>query len=255
MSIRSSCAEGICNVQIDRPEKKNALTGEMYCELARVFAEADRDPSIRALLLTGQPSIFCAGNDLADFVEVPPSLEEAPPGRMMRAVTGFGKPIVAAVQGPAIGVGATILLHCDFVYLAGEAQLVFPFVSLGLVPEFGSSLLLAQRIGHLRAARALLLGEAIPALDAVQLGLATAVLPATEILAHAQGIARRFTELSADAVRHTKELMQAGNRGATAHAMSAEGAAFIERLKSAEVQARLQAFLQRRRANEAAVRP
>lgn len=248
MTINVISQGGVTTIQIARPEKKNALTQAMYRELAGAVSDAERDASIRALLLIGQPEVFSAGNDLEDFQQVPPSLEEAPVGRLMNTVLDCQKPIIAAVNGAAIGIGATILLHCDLVYLGNTAQLAFPFVNLGLVPEFASSLLLPQRIGYARAAQALLLGEPIGAAAAVELGLATAMLPAADVLAHARNIAQRFNSLSVDAVRQTKRLMRSGGKPALSQAMAAENAAFIDRLRSPEVQATLQAFLGRRRA-------
>ena len=165
----------------------------------------------------------------------------------MQALLNCDKPVIAAVTGTAVGIGATMLLHCDLVYLSDQAQLLLPFVALGLVPEFGSSLLLPQRIGHARASQALLLGEPIGAAEAVELGLATAALPSNDLLAHARRMAKRFNALSPAAVRDSKRLMRAGSREAIERAMQVESAAFLERLQSPEARAALQAFLQRRK--------
>lgn len=246
MSVRVLTQDGVATIEIARPEKRNALTQAMYREMAGAIRAADADEAVQALVLMGQGEVFCAGNDLEDFQQVPESIEHAPVGELMRALIECEKPIVAAVCGAAVGIGATMLLHCDFVYLSDSAQLVFPFVALGLVPEFGSTLLLAQRIGHPRAARALMLGEPIGAAAAVEWGLATVAFPAAEVLQHALGVARRFNGLSAQAVRRTKSLMRAGERAGLREAMAAENAAFLERLRSPEVQAGLRAFLDRR---------
>jgi enoyl-CoA hydratase/carnithine racemase len=155
--------------------------------------------------------------------------------------------VVAAVNGAAIGIGATMLLHCDLVYVSEQARLVLPFVGLGLVPEFASSLLLPQRLGQAKVAEKLLLGEPITAAEAVELGIATAVLPASEVLAHARHMAERFNALPSGAVRDTKRLMRAGSSAAIAQAMQAEGAIFSQRLRSAEAIEALQAFRQKRK--------
>src|ERR1700722_7319628 len=174
MTIRTATLEGVATIEIARPEKKNALTQAMYLELASAITAAVGDRSVRALLITGQPGIFTAGNDLEDFRSAPPLAAGSPTTKFMQALLTCDKPVVAAVTGAAIGIGATMLLHCDFVYLSEQARLVFPFVTLGVVPEFGSSLLLPRLMGHARAAEALLLAEPIGAEAAVKLGIASA---------------------------------------------------------------------------------
>jgi enoyl-CoA hydratase/carnithine racemase len=154
---------------------------------------------------------------------------------------------VAAVNGAAIGIGATMLLHCDLVYVSDQARLVLPFVGLGLVPEFASSLLLPQRMGHAKAAEKLLLGEPITGAEAVALGMATAVLPASDVLAHARRMAERFNALPPGAVRDTKRLMRAGSSAGIARAVQAESAIFAERLRSPEAKEALQAFFEKRK--------
>src|SRR5579863_8584280 len=163
MSIRTTTLEGVTTIEIARPEKKNALTQSMYQRMAEAIAAATDDDAVRALLITGQPGIFTSGNDLEDFLNAPALHADSPLGRFMQALPACSKPVVAAVTGPAIGIGATLLLHCDLVYMSDQARLVFPFVSLGVVPEFGSSLLLPQLMGHARAAEQLLLGEPLSA--------------------------------------------------------------------------------------------
>jgi enoyl-CoA hydratase/carnithine racemase len=164
----------------------------------------------------------------------------------MQALLSCDKPVVAAVTGAAIGIGATMLLHCDLVYLSDQARLVFPFVTLGVVPEFGSSLLLPRLIGHARAAAALLLAEPIGAEAAVALGIASAVLPAGEVLSHATRVASRFNALPPGAVRDTKRLMRAGAAAEISGAMEAESSLFVERLRSPEAREALQAFFEKR---------
>jgi enoyl-CoA hydratase/carnithine racemase len=191
--------------------------------------------------------VFTAGNDLEDFMQSPPLDADSAVGRFMQSLLACDKPVVAAVTGPAIGIGATMLLHCDLVYVSDQSRLVLPFVNLGLVPEFASSLLLPWRLGHARAAEKLLLGEPISGAEAAALGLATAVLAASEVLPHARRMAERFNALPPGAVRDTKRLMRAGFSAAVAGAMQAESAIFAQRLRSPEAMEAMQAFFQKRR--------
>src|SRR5580658_586530 len=204
MSIRTASLDGVATIEIARPEKKNALTQAMYLAMAEAITAAIEDADVRSLLITGQPGIFTAGNDLEDFARGPVLNADSSLIRFMQALLGCSKPVVAAVNGMAVGIGATMLLHCDLVYLGDQARLVLPFVNLGLVPEFGSSLLLPQLMGHARASEKLLLGEPIEAEAAVALGIATAVLPSNDVLAHARRTAKRFNSLPPGAVRDTK---------------------------------------------------
>ncbi len=248
MTIKSVTLDGITTIEIARPEKKNALTQAMYRDMTAAIATARADTTVRALLIIGQPGIFTAGNDLEDFLATPAGGESAVTA-FMQELLDCEKPVIAAVTGAAVGIGATMLLHCDLVYLSEQAQLLLPFVALGLVPEFASSLLLPQRLGHARAAQALLLGEPVSASEAVALGLATAALPSNDLLAHARRMAKRFNALSPTAVRESKRLMRAGSSEAIARAMQQENAAFVERLQSPEARAALQAFLHKRKPN------
>jgi enoyl-CoA hydratase/carnithine racemase len=247
MNIKTASLDGVATIEIARPEKKNALTQSMYRAMADAILAAVDDDSIYSVLITGQPGIFTSGNDLEDFLKGPVQDTDAPLSRFMQALLGCSKPVVAAVTGAAVGIGATMLLHCDLVYLSDQARLVFPFVSLGLVPEFGSSLLLPQLIGHARATEKLLLGEPIAADAAVALGLATAMLPSSDLLAHAHRMAKRFNALPPGAVRDTKRLMRAGSVAGIIRAMEAENAVFIERLRSPEAREALQAFFEKRK--------
>ncbi|MBN8487765.1 MAG: enoyl-CoA hydratase [Burkholderiales bacterium] len=192
MSIKTATLDGIATIEIARPEKKNALTQAMYQAMADALRAAQADPAVRAVLFTGQPGIFTSGNDLEDFMRRPPQGPESPVFRFMRALLDCDKPVIAAVTGAAIGIGTTMLLHCDFVYVSDEARLAMPFVSLGLVPEFASSLLVPQRMGHVRAAEKLLLGDPFTGAEAVECGIANAVLPAAEVVNHARRVAERF---------------------------------------------------------------
>jgi enoyl-CoA hydratase/carnithine racemase len=247
MSIRTASLDGVATIEIARPEKKNALTQAMYLAMAEAITAAIEDADVRSLLITGQPGIFTAGNDLEDFARGPVLNADSSLIRFMQALLGCSKPVVAAVNGMAVGIGATMLLHCDLVYLGDQARLVLPFVNLGLVPEFGSSLLLPQLMGHARASEKLLLGEPIEAEAAVALGIATAVLPSNDVLAHARRTAKRFNSLPPGAVRDTKRLMRSASVAGIVRAMEAENALFIERLRSPEAREALQAFFEKRK--------
>jgi enoyl-CoA hydratase/carnithine racemase len=251
MTIRTALLDGVLTIEIARPEKKNAFTREMYTAAAEALHSADADAAVRAVLLCGQPGIFTSGNDIEDFLSRPPGqgsdAQDSPVFRFLNALTNCGKPVVAAVTGAAIGVGATMLLHCDFVYVSDEARLAMPFVSLGLVPEFASSLLVPQLMGQRRAAEKLLLGDPFTAQEAVDCGLANAVLPAAEVLPHARRVALRFNALPPGAVRDSKKLMRDHQRTLVMEAIRTEGAVFSARLRSPEVREALQAFLEKRK--------
>jgi enoyl-CoA hydratase/carnithine racemase len=246
MTIRVDTSGGVALIEIARPQKKNALTLAMYRAMTDAITAAMADSSVRALLIAGQPGVFTSGNDLEDFMQRPPSGEDSPVFRFMQVLAACEKPVVAAVTGMAIGIGATMLLHCDLVYVSDAAHLAMPFVSLGLVPEFASSMLLPQLLGHARAAEKLLLGEMLTATEAVQFGIANAALPAGDVLPHARKAAERFNALPPGAVRDTKRLMRAGTKVQIARAMQAEAAIFAERLKSPEAQEAFAAFFAKR---------
>jgi enoyl-CoA hydratase/carnithine racemase len=251
MNIKTATLNGVATIELARPEKKNALTMAMYGALADAFSAATADEAVRAVLLTGQPGIFTSGNDLEDFMARPPQMgsdgAESPVLRFMRALIGCDKPVVAAVTGAAIGIGTTLLLHCDFVYVSDEARLAMPFVGLGLVPEFASSLLVPQLMGPRRAAEKLLLGEPFTAEQAVECGIASAVLPASEVVTHARRVAERFNALPPGAVRQSKRLMRDPQREAVLQTIEREGAVFSERLRSPEAKEAFQAFFEKRK--------
>ena len=231
MSIKVATINGVATIEIARPEKKNALTVEMYQAMADAIDAASADNAVRALLITGQPGIFTSGNDLQDFLNRPrPHIDESPVFRFMRALISCDKPVVAAVTGPAIGIGTTMLLHCDFVYVSDEARLSMPFAALGLVPEFGSSVLVPRLMGGRRAAEKLLHGDPFTAETAVECGIANVVLPANEVLPHARRIAERFNALPPSAVRETKRLLREPDRALILEAIKREGEIFTVRL-------------------------
>ncbi len=247
MSIKTSMADGVTTIEIARPEKKNALTMAMYDAMAAAIAGAQADAAVRALVITGQPGIFTAGNDLADFMAHPPSGEDSPVFRFMRALSGCEKPVVAAVTGAAVGIGTTMLLHCDLVYVAEDARLSMPFVSLGLVPEFASSLLLPRLMGRVAASEKLLLGEPFTGAEAVALGLANKALPSGEVLKHALGIAQRFTLVAPGAVRESKRLLRAPLSDRIDATIRAEAVVFSRQLMSAEAIESFKAFFEKRK--------
>ncbi|MBV8468363.1 MAG: enoyl-CoA hydratase/isomerase family protein [Burkholderiaceae bacterium] len=246
MTVRTTVADGIATIEIARPEKKNALTGAMYIAMAEALAAADVDSAVCAVLITGQPGVFTAGNDLQDFKDRPSEGSDLPVHRFIQALSNFGKPVVAAVDGVAVGIGATMLLHCDFVYITENARLQTPFVRLGLVPEFASSLLVQLRVGLVKASELLLLGETLGGHNAVELGIANAVVPAADLLAHARRVAGRFRTLPPGAVRETKALMRRGVKTMIDEAIATESAAFAHRLHSLEAAEAIDAFLAKR---------
>jgi len=247
MSIRTATLNGVATVEIARPEKKNAITQAMYQQMADAINAAAADAGVRAVLITGQPGIFTSGNDIEDFMQRPPGTLESPAFVFMKALMGCEKPVIAAVTGAAIGIGTTMLLHCDFVYVSDEARLAMPFVSLGLVPEFASSLIVPQLMGNARAAEKILLGDPFTGADAVELGIANAVLPANEVANHARRIAERFNALPPGAVRDTKKLLRRARSQAALETIGIEGKVFAERLQSPEAKEAFSAFFQKRK--------
>lgn len=247
MHIRSVTEEGVCRIEIVRPEKKNALTVAMYAQLAEAFAAAQDDPAVRALLLTGQPDIFTAGNDLEDFLKHPPQGPDAPVFRFMAALANAEKPVVAAVNGAAVGIGTTLLLHCDLVYCADNAMFSLPFVNLGLCPEFASSLLVPLAAGYHKAAEKLLLGEPMSAEEALEMKIVNRILPPAEVGDHARRQAARFAGLPPAAVRESKRLMKAAWKSLTDKVIADEVASFGRLLASAEAKEAFTAFFERRK--------
>jgi len=251
MSIKTGVLNGVANIEIARPEKKNALTVAMYQAMTDALKAAKDDGAVRAVLFTGQPGIFTSGNDIEDFMQRAPGqgsdAMDSPVFQFMRALIECDKPVVAAVTGAAIGIGTTMLLHCDFVYVSDEARLAMPFVGLGLVPEFGASLIVPQLMGHRRAAEKLLLGDPFTPEQAVECGIASAVLPAGEVINHARRIAERFNALPPGAVRESKQLMRAPQHEELLKTLRSEGEIFARRLRSPEAMEAFQAFFQKRK--------
>lgn len=248
-SILSHTDAGLVTLRLNRPEKKNALTREMYAALGEALLAADADDSVRAVLLTGSAECFTAGNDVGDFLARPPE-GESPALCFMRALFGMRKPVVAAVAGPAVGIGTTLLLHCDLVYVSRDARLQMPFVKLGLCPEFGSSHILPRLLGQTRAAQLILLGEAFTGEQAVLWGLANEALESGEAaLARAEQVARHMTRLAPAALADSKRLMRGADRAALWQVIEEEGELFAQRLRSPEAVEALSAFMERREAD------
>ncbi|MBC3236392.1 MULTISPECIES: enoyl-CoA hydratase-related protein [Pseudomonas] len=238
---------GLLILQLNRPDKKNALTRAMYTQLAEALEQADADGEVRCVLIQGSSDCFTAGNDIVDFLEQPPSDLDSPPFYFMKSLLNCRKPVIAAVAGAAVGIGTTLLLHCDLVYISRDARLRMPFVNLGLCPEFGSSLILPRLLGHAKAAELLLLGEGFTGEQAAAWGIATEALGSGEAaLAKAREVAERFETLAPGAVQVTKQLMKSVDREQLRQVIEEEGALFTQRLKSPEAIAALSGFISRR---------
>src|SRR5215510_7246310 len=242
-------SNGILRVELNRPERKNALTGAMYTRLADIFNEAAEDEETLVVLWHGAGDAFSAGNDVGDFLKNPPGPGESPQTRLMDAFIRCEKPIVVAVQGAAVGGGTTMLTHCDVVYAGESARFQLPFINLALVPEFGSSYSLPARIGHLRAAELFLLGERFTAARAAELGLVTRVVPDGDLLATATATAQKLAAKPAGALRASKRLIKQGFIDQVKAAIRVEGREFSERVRSAEAKEALSAFLEKRPPN------
>ena len=237
---------GVLTLRISRPEKKNALTGAMYQRLAEALESANRDPAVRVVLIEGDGADFCAGNDIVDFVKMASAgagFEHTPVLRFLRALVMLECPMVAAVRGRAIGIGFTLLLHCDLVYVAVDAKLTAPFVDLALVPEAASSCLLPARLGHARAFAVFALGESIGGEAAMRAGIANAALPSNSVETAARSAAIKLAVKPLQALRATKALMRPREQLLTV--VDAEVHAFAQRLVSAEAQAVFSAFMSR----------
>jgi enoyl-CoA hydratase/carnithine racemase len=235
---------GLLTLRLNRPDKKNALTRAMYSQLAEGLRLADSDPQIRSILISGSSECFTAGNDIVDFIQQPPGGLDSPVFEFMLSLFECRKPVVAAVAGPAVGIGTTLLLHCDLVYVSRDARLRMPFVNLGLCPEFGSSLILPRLLGQARAAELLLLGEGFSGEQAVQWGIANqALADGAATLDKAREMALRFEKLAPQAVQISKQLMRGPNREQLRKVIEEEGALFTQLLHSPEALAALSGFL------------
>ncbi|WP_407181229.1 enoyl-CoA hydratase [Bradyrhizobium sp. STM 3562] len=239
-------SNGILTLTLARPDKKNALTNEMYGSLADAIEGAETDAGVRVIVIRGQGDSFTAGNDLSEFAAVAAGKAqgERHVTRFIRSLGRSTKPLIAAVQGRAVGVGTTMLLHCDLVVLAENALLSTPFISLALVPEAASSLLMPQRLGHARAFELFALGEPISAKVALEWGLANRVVAQEQLDAETGALAQRLAKQPLGSLVATKRLMRDGEM--LVKQMEAEGEIFAARLQSAEAREAFQAFAERR---------
>ena len=242
-------SDSVLRIQLNRPATKNAMTSAMYITLADLFNAAAQDDQIRVVLWHGAGDSFCAGNDVGDFLKNPPGRGESPQALLMKALIDFDKPIVAAVQGAAIGGGTTMLTHCDFVYAGESARFQMPFVNLALVPEFGSSCTVPARIGYLRAAELILLGLFFDARRAAELGLVTRVVPDQKLLATATETTQKLAEKPPGALQACKRLMRQSTREQLERAVKLELEEFSAHVRSAEAKEAFAAFLEKRPPN------
>lgn len=238
---------GVLTLTFNRPEKKNSITAAMYAALAVALAAARDDAAVRTVVIQGHEQVFSAGNDLADFLHQPPTGDDAPVWQFLQQLSRFPKPVVAAVCGPAVGIGTTLLLHCDLVYAGDNAQFSLPFVNLGLCPEAASSLLLPQRLGHARAAELLLLGEPFGVEQALEFGLVNRIVPPSSANGHAQAQARKLAAKPQAALVETKRLLKAGSADAVARRMGEEGTVFARMLGEPAAREAFAAFLDKRK--------
>ena len=235
----------VAEIVFARPDKRNAITVAMYAAMAEALEAAEANPAVRVVLFRGSGGAFTAGNDLKDFLAQPPDAPDRPVFRFLRALAGARKVLVAAVEGPAIGIGTTMLLHCDFVLSAADARFQLPFVNLGLVPEAASSLLLPRLAGYQRAAELLLLGDPFDAATAQRIGLVGRVLPASDLLAAARDLAGRLAAKAPEALRAAKALLKSGSTSVTER-IAEEAAVFARQLHSPELKEAVAAFFDKR---------
>ena len=236
---------GVCELRLNRPEKRNAITLEMYDALWDAVVRAEADDAVRVILLSGAGASFTAGNDLGDFLSGVPAAADGGPARFIRLLPKIRKVLIAAVHGSTVGIGVTLLLHCDLVVAARSTRLSMPFVKLGLVPEAASSLLLPRLIGHQRAAELLLLGTPVDSATAFNIGLVNRVVEDDVLHEEARALARTVAEQPAGALRATKQLLRS-ETGLTSR-IEEELQAFQERLSSAEFKSAAQAFFSKGR--------
>ncbi len=249
MGIEIQIREHVCVLRFARVERRNAITAAMYASLADGLLQAGADPAVRVAVVTGHETVFTAGNDLADFLDDPPASDDAPVFRFLRAISEFPKPLIASVCGPAIGVGTTMLLHCDLVYAGENASLCLPFVHLGLCPEAASSLLLPALVGYQRAAEKLLLGEPFAAAEAKDMGLVNRVLPVSEVEPFAMAQAAKLATRPMSSLLATKALMKSGQSSAVRERMTEEGVRFSKMLHEPAAREAFSAFLEKRPAD------
>ena len=238
---------GVLTLTLNRVDKKNSLNASMYAALADALQMATENPEVKVVLVQGHETVFSAGNDIADFLQQPPATEASEVFRVLKAIAVFPKPLLASVCGPAVGVGTTMLFHCDLVYAGDNAAFSMPFVNLGLCPEAGSSLLAPQLMGYQRAAEALLLGEPFLVEAALEMGLISRVLPPTEVNAYAQLQARKMATKPLSSLMETKRLMKSAQTPAVLARIQEEAVAFGRMLKEPAAIEAFSAFLGKRK--------
>jgi enoyl-CoA hydratase/carnithine racemase len=238
---------GVATITINRVAKKNSLTTAMYTHMADALDQAQANDSVRAVVFQGHETIFSAGNDIADFLAAPPTSADSPVFRFLCTISSFTKPIVAAVCGPAVGIGTTMLFHCDLVYAGDNAAFSMPFVNLGVCPEAASSLLAPQRMGYGRAAEALLLGDPFMAEAALEMGLISRIVPPAEVNALAQRQAQKLASKPMTSLLQTKRLMKQGQATQVAERMAEEGALFGRMLAQPAAREAFGAFMEKRK--------
>jgi len=246
MDIETSKHNGILHIEFNRPQKKNSITAEMYRMLADAIEDGEQDKNTRVLLFSGKPEIFSAGNSLEDFMNAKESVEERPAARFLRNLSLAAKPVMAAVSGPAVGIGMTMLFHCDQVYAADNAKFSMPFAKLGLCPEFASSRLLPRIVGYQRAAELLFFGETFSAAQVQEMGIVNKVLPLAELMPYALAQAAKLVVLPPSSLRVTKQLMKARYSDAVSAQMMQENKFFSAMLLSPEAKEAFAAFFERR---------
>jgi enoyl-CoA hydratase/carnithine racemase len=246
-SILHNIEHGVLTLTLNRVDKKNALTAEMYASLADALTNAASNNEVKVVLLQGHETVFSAGNDIADFLQQPPADAHSPVSRFLHGIAAFPKPLLASVCGPAVGVGTTMLFHCDLVYAGDNAAFSMPFVNLGLCPEAGSSLLAVQLMGYQRAAEALLMGEPFMAETALELGLISRVLPPTEVNAYAQTQAQKMARKPLSSLMETKRLMKSNRTPLVLNQMQEESAVFARMLKEPAAIEAFSAFMEKRK--------
>ena len=238
---------GVMTLTLNRLARKNSITAAMYAAMADALESAKNDAAVRALVIQGHETIFSAGNDIGDFLNQPPSTPDAPVFRFLYGISSFPKPIVAAVCGPAVGIGTTMLLQCDLVYAGDNAAFSMPFVNLGLCPEAASSILAARLMGYHRAAEALLLGEPFMAESALEMGLINRIVPPAEANALAQRQALKLAAKPLSALMETKRLMKKGHAASVAERIAEEGVTFGRMLHEPAAREAFTAFMEKRK--------
>ncbi|WP_370262885.1 enoyl-CoA hydratase [Limnobacter sp.] len=249
MDIQTQISNGLMTITINRPDRKNSFTNAMYTAIGDAFRDATHSSAVKVVLIKGHEGCFSAGNDLGDFLNAPPKDLDAPVFRFLRLLSNFPKPVVAQVQGVAVGIGTTMLLHCDLVYASNTAKFSMPFTKLGLCPEAASSLLLPQLAGYQKAAELLLLGDMFSALKAYDSGIVSDVLEPEKLEAHVQAQVEKLLALPLPSLLTSKRLMKSANKAVVASKMVEEGGLFVAMLSQPQAREAFAAFAEKRSPN------